>query len=253
MELVQSKKLLSLQGILHGFFRPGQRERANKNLSFKNGDADAVFAARQRACSMLGMEAGNLTHVYQEHGVAIWTAETHHRGAGARDGENQMEVGDAMLTSEPLLPLAIMIADCLPLFFASKDGGLVGLAHAGWRGTLDNIASRMVQRFRDDFAVPSGDLLVWLGPAISICCFQVKDDVWLPFQERWNLVPGAFGTQSKTIGLKEINRYQLLQAGIGEEHLEISPDCTCCNPHYFSYRREGPGIGHNMAVIQRNP
>ena len=116
-----------------------------------------------------------------------------------RHGEGQIGNGDGLITCERHVPLTILIADCLPVFFASRDGVAIGLAHAGWRGTHGNISGKMVRRFETEFAVPPSELLVWIGPGISRCCFQVKDDVWGPFQQDWGHLPSAFDVPRKLI------------------------------------------------------
>ncbi|MBD3265593.1 peptidoglycan editing factor PgeF [bacterium] len=250
MELIQSKLLQGLSNIKHGFFRPGLQGRHAANLSFKNGAIEAVQVSRVKACQLAGIEPKHLTHVYQDHGTDIWNVTREHRGAGALTGEGQMGVGDAMITTEPGIPLAILIADCLPLFFSSRDGQVVGIAHAGWRGTVDNLAGKMVDRFDKDYNVAPQELRVWIGPGISSCCFAVKEDVWGAFADLHKTCSWGFNKKTMKIDLKTINRHQLWQAGVLKEAIEISPDCTCCQQSYFSYRREGPGFGHNMALIQ---
>jgi polyphenol oxidase len=252
MQAIQSSLLLNLPNLKHALFRPGTQARESVNFSFQQGSPREVLQARKTACALLDIEADALTHVYQVHGTDIWEAGPQHRGAGARTGENQIGQGDGLITAAANLPLAILVADCIPVFFASHNASIIGLAHAGWRGILDNINARMVTRFQTDFSVPASEIRVWIGPGISSCCFQVKEDVWTPFAQDWHIVPGALDPDRMTIDLKAIIRYQLQKSGVLEDHIDVSPHCTCCRPAYFSYRREGPGSGRNLAVIQND-
>ncbi|MFB3788179.1 MAG: polyphenol oxidase family protein [bacterium] len=251
MEIVQSALLNQIPGLTHGFIRPGGNRNRVANLSFKNGPAETVRAARRQACGMLGIPAEHLTHVYQEHGTVIWTVSRDHRGAGAWTGRDPIGHGDGMITREARVPLAILIADCLPVFFTAPHAAAVGIAHAGWKGTLGNISARMVERLAGECGIEPAALRIWIGPGISLRGFTVQDDVWGPFQEAWGRHPECFDAVRRAIDLKQINRRQLMEAGVLDKHIDVSPDCTYSDPRFFSYRRDGAGGGHNLAVIQR--
>ncbi len=251
MECIQSILLNQIPNIKHGFFAPGDSKNKENNLSFKNGSREQVLNARKRACELLQIQHQHLTHVYQEHGTTIYNVRPNQRGAGALTGENQIGCGDAMLTSEAELPLAILIADCLPIFFSAPNAEVVGIAHAGWRGSYENLSLLMVQRFEEEYAVKANTLRVWLGPAISKTHFEVGTEVMEPFVERWQEYTECFDQNSMRIDLKRLNEFQLLDAGVRREHIDVSPDCTFADLRFFSYRREGAGMGHNLAVIQK--
>ncbi|MGI6454137.1 MAG: peptidoglycan editing factor PgeF [bacterium] len=250
MQIVQSHLLSQIRQIRHGFFCPGDASNRDNNLSFKNGTPQQVLSARKRACGILNINPSDLTHVYQDHGTVIWSVGIQERGAGALTGEYQVGVGDALISNEPAVPLAILIADCLPVFFATSDAKAVGLTHAGWRGTFDNISGKTVQRIVQEFQVDPATIKVWIGPGISKANFEVGYDVLHQFKERWGNVNGCLDERNRRIDLRSINEHQLLEAGILPRNLEISPECTYADRKFFSYRRDGAGVGHNMAVIQ---
>lgn len=254
MRVAKSDLLGGIEGIAHGFFHPGPERPPEWNLSFKNGSPERVFRARVRACGLIGVDPLSLTHVCQEHGDRIWAVDSSHRGAGAADGTGQVGYGDGLITREPGVSLAILIADCLPVFACALDGSAAGIAHAGWRGTLDGIAVRLIGRLGDEYGVPPSDLAAWIGPGISREAFEVGPEVVERFESRW---PGNGDCidrdGSLRIDLKELNRRQLLSAGLAPERIEVSPHCTHRNPEMFSYRRDGAGMGHNMAVIAIRP
>ncbi len=252
MELLQSALLNQVPGLIHGFLYPGNHHNRNANLSFKNGPIETVRAARREACGMVGIPPEHLTHVYQEHGTVIWIVTRDHRGAGAWTGRDPIGPGDGMITREAGVPLAILVADCLPVFFAAPRAEAIGIAHAGWKGTLGRIAVRMVERLASECGIHPASLWVWIGPGISIRGFTVQEDVWKPFQEAWGRYPECFDKSTRGIDLKQINRLQLLEAGVSDNHIEISPECTFSDSRFFSYRRDGAGSGHNLAVIQKN-
>ena len=252
MKIIQSHILTTIKGIRHAFFAPGYPHRKNANMSFQNGERETVLSARREACEAIDIRHDHLTHVYQEHGTTIWTIEENHRGAGALTGTNQVGRGDAMVTNVANLPLAILVADCLPLFFACESGNAVGLAHAGWRGTLDEIAVKTVKQMISTYEIRLEDIHCWIGPGISIDRFIVGNDVLDHFQSKFSKWTDCFSADGPRIDLKRLNLHQLVSAGMNPEKIEISPNCTYNNNEYFSYRRDGPGMGHNMAVIQRD-
>ncbi len=250
MEIVQSKLLSQLQGIRHGFFLPGKSGKKRNNYSFKQGVQKEVLTARRKACEQLGIQAEFLTHVYQEHGTEIWVVNLTHRGSGALTGEGQVGVGDAMMTCERDIPLAILVADCIPLIFADRSERFVTIAHAGWRGTNGDIAGKTVRRIQKEYSISAKEIVVWAGPGISRCCFEVGTEVWNTIEQNWGQYSECFFPDSMKIDLKQLNRLQLVQSGILNENIDISKDCTCCDERYFSFRRDGAGSGHNLAVVQ---
>ncbi|MGC9326777.1 MAG: polyphenol oxidase family protein [Candidatus Hinthialibacter sp.] len=234
MEIVQSNCLKSITGLKHGFFRPGKERSLEDNLSFKSAPHEVVLRARRRACGLLEIPPENLTHVYQEHGTKIWPVTQEHRGAGALTGEDPVGRGDALITREENLPLAILIADCLPIFFAAPDAGVIGLAHAGWRGTFDEISVKTVERMRSEFGVKLQDLKVWIGPGISAEGFTIGEDLWDKFRERWGAYRDCFRESTTSIDLKRLNRRQLVEAGVSSDQIEISEDCTFSDPSWMA-------------------
>lgn len=252
MECLQSNSLLSIPGVRHGFFYPGNGRDIQDNFSYKNAPPKMVLDARRRACGLLNIAHEALTHVYQDHGTAIWTVNESHRGSGALPGDGQVGVGDGLITGTAGVPIAILIADCLPVFYATEDGRSIGLAHAGWRGTYDEIAFKMVERMTDRFSVDSSELHVWIGPGISIRGFTVGEEVWNLFRERWGIYEDCFDPANRAIDLKRLNQYQLVQSGVLAENIDVSSECTFSDPRFFSYRRDGKGSGHSMAVIMRS-
>lgn len=156
-----------------------------------------------------------------------------------------------MITADPQTPLAILVADCIPLYFAARGGEAIGLAHAGWRGTNKDIAAKMVQRFNETYNLRPSDLLVWIGPGISFDEFEVGEDVWAYFWDGWSHYNDCFDRDERLIDLKGLNACQLIDAGVPEENIEISEECTVAGSRLYSYRRQGEGCGHNMAVIMK--
>ena len=94
---------------------------------------------------------------------------------------------DGLITDRPGVALGIRTADCVPLLFVDRVRRVIGVAHAGWRGTALRIASKMVDLFEKRFSSRVEDILIAIGPAIGVCCYQVDAPVYAAFSSR----PGA--------------------------------------------------------------
>ena len=143
-------------------------------------------------------------------------------------------------------------ADCTPVFFYDHVKKVIGLAHAGWRGTLLNIAGKMVKAFVNDFNSNPSDIRIAIGPSLGSCCFEVDKDVA-------DLFLSENGEFEKYMEIKEpkyyfnlweINKYLLMKEGIKEENIEISGICTKCNNDlFFSHRGQGGKRGLLAGIL----
>ncbi len=153
--------------------------------------------------------------------------------------------GDGLVSQRHDLALTIVTADCVPVLLAAEHA--IGAVHAGWRGLAHSILPRAVERLQSS----SRNLTAWIGPAIGPCCYEVGSDVA-------ESVCGASSTEIARIGprgrphldLVAAAKFQLERAGVLSIHcVDV---CTRCNPSsLWSYRREGPGAGRNLAAIWR--
>jgi len=176
----------------------------------------------------------------------LWLSQVH-RTRVARDPEPETEA-DASVTSNAGVVLAVMVADCLPVLFASDDGTEVAAAHAGWRGLSAGVLENTVRAFEK----PPQNLLAWLGPAISQAAFEVGDEVRQAFID-WNAAASDCFVrnerdrwQADLYGLAR----QRLQA-IGVQRISGGEFCTYADAgRFFSYRRDGQ-CGRMAAFVFR--
>ena len=235
--------LLSSLGVRHGFTMRGGGVSAGRyatlNLGDKWGDDPTHVAENLRRVSTdCGFAAADLCQVNQVHGIDVVTVHAVEKRDRAADG---------MVTQERL-PLAVYSADCVSILMSDGEGR-VAAVHAGWRGTVGGIAGQAVQALAQLGARPKR-LHAVLAPSIGPCCFQVQEDVAsrfraaLPSSVRNTAAGGLF------VDLWHTNRWYLQQAGVPAEQIDAAPRCTHCDPeHFFSYRRDGAGIGQHMAFI----
>jgi hypothetical protein len=154
---------------------------------------------------------------------------------------------DGLVTDTPGLFLSVVTADCLPVFLWTTDGAVVGILHAGWRGTAAGIVRNAVQAIRREYAVRPQDAAALLGPCISPPFYEVGSEVARRFPSAC-LQPSRDGRF--LLDLKRANRIQLQTAGVPREAIFSDDRCTFENSGvFFSYRSEGPRAGRMIAVI----
>ena len=174
-----------------------------------------------------------------------WLNQVHGRKV-AMLSQPVMESADAAVAFEPGPVAAVLIADCLPVFLASRAGDRVGIAHAGWRGLVSGVVEATVAALATD---PS-DLIAWLGPAIGPAAFEVGGEVRRMFvamqpESDADFRPGR--GQKYLADLPGLARRRLASCGVtavhGGEH------CTVADPaRFYSYRRDGQ-TGRMAALI----
>lgn len=198
---------------------------ASLNLGRKTGDdVERVDENRRLACKQIGADAERLALNYQVHSATVYRARPGARG----------EQGDGLWTDVPDLPVLAMSADCLPIAIARTNGAAPGVAvlHAGWRGLLGGVAEAGVA------ALGGGPLAAAVGPAIGPCCYEVQDDVAVPFRVRF----GHDIVRDGKLDLWRAAEIALTEAGVA--HVERTDLCTSCHPElFFSHRRDGKPRG----------
>lgn len=169
--------------------------------------------------------------------------------------------GDALVTNLPGLLLEIRTADCLPVLLVDPVRRVVGIAHAGWRGTVSGIAARTVERMVAEFGSQVSDIQAALGPSIGPCCFEVGPEVAVQFQpsavrrpEHRLLAEAAdsclTSSERVTVDLPQANKTQLFDAGLAPGAIFQASSCTMCHPQQFhSYRRDRAQSGRLVSGI----
>ncbi len=252
MRLVVSRLLADLPWLRHGVVAPSWcngKPRATDNLSFDNGPEWQVRRARAEAAQLLGTVPEHFTHVQQVHGSTVWRVTLAERGKGSSPLISQVGRGDALIACDPSLPIAVLVADCIPLFLVDRGRRAVGLAHVGWRGLLAGVIDATLGAMRDHFHTRPWEISAWVGPGIGGCCFEVGRDVIEGFQREFPGWDDCWSVDSHRVDLKRVSARILLKAGIEPECIDVSAECTVCQPGYFSYRRDRPLPGHNMAAM----
>jgi YfiH family protein len=168
------------------------------------------------------------------------------KGSGQECGEV-----DALWSSHPAIPIAVVTADCVPILLAHRNGRAVAAVHAGWRGTRAHILSALWSELAAQGEKPH-DWVAAIGPAIGPCCYQVSEELAADFATEFaNLGPGVAVPRTRILDLPAINAAELRQIGLAE--VDLIRTCTRCSkdPVFHSYRREGGGT-RQWSAIQIN-
>jgi YfiH family protein len=159
---------------------------------------------------------------------------------------------DGHVSARPGDVLSAFAADCIPMLLVDPVRRVIAAAHAGWRGTVGEVAVATLRTLVERFASSPADVRVALGPSIGPCCFEVGDEVVAAFRARFGDLPGLVvdGPAKQHVDLRVATRTQLERAGIAPAHLDADPPCTRCHPErFFSYRRDGVAGGVHMGFI----
>jgi polyphenol oxidase len=287
MQILEARELLRLDWLAHGFSTrtggaskleeigsPGKSAEKVLNLGFTEWDTrDQVMANRKKFFDAVGSPNMRPVLLRQIHSDLI-------RLVGAGDlpqGHNALQ-GDALMTNEPGVLLAVQTADCIPILLADTKHRAVAAIHSGWRGTSRRIALKTLGRMRMEFGTRAEDLVAAIGPGIGACCYQVGHEVvrqfaatfadardwcdgafellengdadsnWLPWL---TMRPPGHAPPAPTARLDLIaaNRAILCDAGVPPAKISTSNLCTGCRADlFFSYRRER-NTGRMIAAI----
>jgi purine-nucleoside/S-methyl-5'-thioadenosine phosphorylase / adenosine deaminase len=235
------------------------------NLSISTGDdLSTVRRNRQVVSHALGLP---LVSAFPTHGAAVALLDREMAAEARRAGDDwpkqlreRMRAihADAMLTDAPGVALFWAYGDCAPVLLYDARQHVVGLVHAGWRGTAQAITARTIAAMRERFDSRLDDIYAAVGPAIGACCYQVNDAVRQAFaaeplaQEAAVFVERASPNEPDDLRLyldvAASNERQLLLAGLAPDHVETSGYCTGCESDLFYSNRRGPRHGGRFGV-----
>jgi polyphenol oxidase len=240
----------SRHGIPHGvFMRHGGVSPApwkSLNLGGSNGDVrENVIENRKRIFDQINRPVDSLFDVWQVHSDVIICTEQ------PRPLDQEQVKADAILTSNKGITLFMRFADCVPIFLFDPVQQIIGMVHAGWQGTVQQIVRKTIEEMRRTYQSQSQNILAGIGPSICAECYEVKQDVISQVEQHL----GDFGLQcilqvngSMHLDLQKANYLQLKLAGV--DQIELSGVCTACQADdWFSHRAENGRTGRLGALI----
>jgi polyphenol oxidase len=224
---------------------------AELNLAFHVGDDPAaVVTNRERLAAALGVPLDAFVVAHQVHKGHVEVVTDLHRGRGARTDDDAIPGTDAFITRQPGLVLAVLTADCVPVIVLDPTLPAVGVAHAGWAGTLLHVTRRTVEKMQAEFGSDPRSLVAAVGPSIGPATYEVRRDVAdLARAEFAGLdVLRPNGDETYLFDLWASNVGDLVDAGLSPENIEVAGIDTYAEAaRFYSHRRDGT-TGRFMAL-----
>jgi polyphenol oxidase len=211
------------------------------NLGFHVKDCEEdVLQNRQIIAQQLGIPLTHWVCAEQVHDSLVKKVTKKDSGKGALTHTSAISKADGLYTNELNLLLVSLYADCVPLYFYAPNYNMIGLAHAGWKGTVKQIAQKMIRTWVEKEQIPIDEIYVAVGPSIGSCCYEVDDYVINEVKKLHNHFPVPYkdkGNGKYQLDLKRLNVLLCVEEGINEDQLSVSHYCTSCrNDLFYSFR-----------------
>jgi len=208
-------------------------------------DVAHVKENRIRSFNALGRKPASIFDVWLVHSIDVICTRK------PRDLDEPPIQADAILTDNPAVTLYMRYADCVPLMFHDPKKGVVGIAHAGWMGTVKGMAKATVEKMGSEYGCRPKNIIAAIGPSIGADHYEIGPDVIIKVQD-------AFGNDADRLlesrdgraylDLWMANHIQLQAAGVGQ--IEVAGVCTACHlDDWFSHRAEKGKTGRFGALI----
>lgn len=219
--------------------------QSNEERNLKQVQNDIIFEInnnKKLIANYLKIEGNNLISPTQTHSANIDIA------IGTRQDYPDT---DALILTKKNLAIFLNFADCTPVILYDNKQNIGAIAHAGWRGTAQKIASKTVEKMGIDFNSKPENIIAVIGPAIGFCCYNVGEEVYEKLSKTVEKFEGLYKIRAGKIfvDLKNINKRQLEEIGVLK--IDVCPYCTVNdNDKFFSYRNENGTTKRHSAVLK---
>lgn len=223
------------------------------NLGFHVGDDRSdVCINRGKVSELLKFPLNTWVGAEQTHGIHLKKISKADRGKGSNSYEDSFKDTDGFYTNEEGILLSLCFADCVPLFFIAPESRMIGIAHAGWKGTVGQIAKEMINAWGREGITPQ-QIFVAIGPSICKKCYIVDQRVinlventlvdveTLPY----NLINDG----QYSLDLREVNRQIIVNSGVPDINIQMTGFCSSCDKEFFSHRRDQGRTGRMVSFI----
>lgn len=250
-----SDMFIEAGGVKHGFSaRCGGVSKGpydSLNLSWSRMESYETAEENFRCfCEGFGFSYESLAIINYEHGANVLPLTREDRGRGFE--REALPFCDGLISNDPGVTLVTSHADCGVLFFYDPKVRVVGIAHAGWKGTLARIGARVVEQMNRYYGCLPENIIAAVGPCICRACFEVDISLAKEFAREFDddgvFSPGKTGKGQ--LDLERAAAIQLLDAGIQPKNISLMHACTYHNPDmFFSYRRDRGETGSMSGFI----
>jgi hypothetical protein len=217
-------------------------DASDGDCGFRGSEPALAARRRRHVCERCAIDPHHLVCAQQVHGSTLaWARETD-RGRQPGASLEPFPETDAILTEVRGLPLAIFVADCVPVLLYDQRNHVGGLVHAGREGTLSRITEKAIAAMRESRGSDPVDIHALIGPSAGPCCYQVSTEMAASFAD------AGFPVNGRNLDLWKANLLQLQASGVPQSHITIHGTCTVCTTTFFSHRRQ-PNGARNMAFF----
>ncbi|WNS77095.1 peptidoglycan editing factor PgeF [Bacillus sp. DTU_2020_1000418_1_SI_GHA_SEK_038] len=218
-----------------------------------NDSLQSVRQNREHMGEILGFPLHTWVSAEQTHDIHIEKVVKEDRGRGSLQYEDSFNATDGFFTTDTGLLLTLCYADCVPLYFFHEKSKAIGVAHAGWKGTVNGIAREMVAMYKQEGMDIEG-LHAVIGPSICGNCYIVDNRVISLINKNLADYHPKPYTQIEDnqyfLDLKQLNKDILIKSGVLEKNISVTNLCTSCeNNDFFSHRRDKGKTGRMMSFI----
>jgi len=261
-----SPLLEGIDSISHGFLTRlgGVSPAPFASLNFDTRDGDSHTNTEQNralVAKLLGFDTNRLLTMNQVHGSNVLTIDKPVNDISFT-GLSKISA-DAIITNQCGIAIGVLTADCVPILLLDPVKKVIGIVHAGWRGTVKGVVQKAIDAMVKQFDTDKQTILAAIGPSIGPCCYKVDEVV---IKELGVLAPdkgirgqgSGFGVaefikkQDNTwkLDLKKANFVQMLDIGLLEKNIAVEDFCTSCrNDIFFSYRKDGKVTGRQLNFV----
>lgn len=228
---------------------------ASLNLSFSRGDdPENVMENHKRFANALGYDHTRLVFSDQVHDTKIHIIKSEEDAGKGIVKASDIKQIDGLVTNLPNIPIMTFYADCVPLYFYDRVNKVIGLAHSGWKGTVKNIASKMIDTMKETYGSNPKDIICAIGPSICKNCYEVDDVVIDQIKEKYTKEEYSEIVEEKKDGKYQLDlhnacRINLMNSGILPENIALPDMCTCCNANILYSHRASKGMRGNLAAV----
>ena len=256
LPIIQFDSFSNLPFVIHGFTtRMGGVSEgiySSLNLSFTRGDdRENVLENYMIISQHIGIDISHFVASDQTHTTNIRIVDENDCGKGIIKSRDYTDV-DGLMTHHSGIVLFTYYADCVPLFFVDTQKKVVAVSHSGWRGTLNRMGKKTVEKMCDTYGSDKNHILCAIGPSICRECYEVSEEVKEAFERNFDTaeMEQIFFKKQNGKYLLDLwcaNELILLEAGILPENIENRRICTCCNKELLFSHRGLNGRRGNLA------
>lgn len=262
VEYLQFKKLLEYKDTLYHAYSLGidknyRTARANKQ-KLEDKDYEKAIQDYQSLCQAIGSKLEHLVKTNQDHTDEVKIARGKINKNEPDFNLEQYAKTDGLITNQKDMMLSTTNADCILLLFFDPVKKVIANTHSGWRGTLQRISVKTVQKMKKEFDCNPEDIICCICPSIRKCHFEVEKEVKTDFEKEFidieemeQIIEETIPNQKWHIDTVKINQIILKKEGLKPENIVDSGICSVCHSDLIhSYRVEKQGYGLNTALIE---